>query len=95
MQWALDEWFWKYNNDYPHSTLNHRTPCEFEEDYYRGEKEEKCGKNSTKFYLTNREHYIPYIFSYIFINPNIEAGMKYTSLSFFISSFVIIILLSI
>ena len=32
---ALEGWFWRYNNDYPHSSLAHRTPSEFEEDYYR------------------------------------------------------------
>ena len=32
---ALEGWFWRYNNDYPHSSLDYRTPSEYEEDYYR------------------------------------------------------------
>ena len=29
-QQALDEWINNYNTDYPHSSLNFKTPCEFE-----------------------------------------------------------------
>jgi putative transposase len=28
---ALDEWVNDYNTDYPHSSLNYKTPCEYEE----------------------------------------------------------------
>jgi putative transposase len=30
LQTALDKWVIDYNTDYPHSSLNHKTPCEFE-----------------------------------------------------------------
>jgi putative transposase len=36
LEQALEGWFWRYNNDYPHSSLNHMTPCQYEENYYRG-----------------------------------------------------------
>ncbi|MCF7800362.1 integrase core domain-containing protein [Candidatus Babeliales bacterium] len=26
------QWVSDYNNDYPHSSLNYRTPCEFEKE---------------------------------------------------------------
>jgi transposase InsO family protein len=31
LQAALDRWVVDYNTDYPHSSLGHKTPCEFEE----------------------------------------------------------------
>jgi transposase InsO family protein len=30
LQQGLDKWVDEYNNDYPHSSLKHKTPCEFE-----------------------------------------------------------------
>lgn len=30
LQEALDVWIYNYNNDYPHSSLNYKTPAEFE-----------------------------------------------------------------
>jgi len=46
LQRALDGWFWRYNNDYPHSTLNHRTPSEFEHDYFKEQKASKCNQKT-------------------------------------------------
>jgi len=34
LQTALDKWVQDYNNDYPHSLLNYKTPSEFEKSYY-------------------------------------------------------------
>jgi len=31
LQVALDRWVLDYNTDYPHSSLNYKTPCEYEE----------------------------------------------------------------
>ena len=31
----LEIWIYNYNAVYPHSSLNYKTPLEFEEDYYR------------------------------------------------------------
>ena len=31
LQAALDRWVTDYNTDYPHSSLNYKTPCEYEE----------------------------------------------------------------
>jgi transposase InsO family protein len=30
LQTALNKWVIDYNADYPHSSLNYKTPCEFE-----------------------------------------------------------------
>ena len=35
LQKALDKWIKDYNEDYPHSSLNYKTPTEFEELYYK------------------------------------------------------------
>ena len=34
LQAALDDWVMDYNTDFPHSTFNYKTPCEFEGLYY-------------------------------------------------------------
>jgi len=31
----LEKWIYSYNTIYPHSSLNYKTPLQFEEDYYR------------------------------------------------------------
>jgi len=35
LQTALDKWVQDYNTDYPHSSLNYKTPSEFEKIYYK------------------------------------------------------------
>lgn len=47
---ALDTWFYRYNHEYPHSSINYRTPSEYEEDYYRGEKEETWKEEIQQIY---------------------------------------------
>ena len=33
LQEALDKWVGNYNEDYPHSSLNYKTPCEYERSF--------------------------------------------------------------
>lgn len=47
---ALQGWFYRYNYDYPHSSLNYRTPSEFEEDYYKVAREEKWEEEIHQIY---------------------------------------------
>ena len=37
----LEKWIYNYNAIYPHSSLNYKTPLQFEEDYYRLETKEE------------------------------------------------------
>ena len=35
LEQALETWIYNYNTVYPHSSLNYKTPLQFEEDYYK------------------------------------------------------------